>query len=68
MTTRPSGLSKSEANLARNLLGAKPAEIISPVSSNTRSLMARPSALGPLYMVDMPLTSRKASSTDKGSM
>ena len=68
MTTRPSGLSKSEANLARYLLGAKPAEIISPVFSNTRSLMARPSALGPLYMVDMPLTSRKASSIDRGSM
>ena len=68
MTTRPSGLSKSDANLARNLFGASPAEIIRPVSSNTRSLMALPSAFGPLYMVDIPLTSRKASSIDRGSM
>ena len=32
MTNRPSGLFQSEAILARNLLGATPAEAVSPVS------------------------------------
>ena len=68
MTTKPSGLSKSDASLARNLFGAKPAEMMSPVSANTRSLIARPKALGPVNLWVIPVTSKKASSNDNGSI
>lgn len=65
--TQPSGLPRSPASLARNLLGATPTEATRPVSARTRALMARAiSGAGP-NSPSQPRTSRNASSRLSGS-
>ena len=67
MTVRPSGFFHAEAILARNLLGATPADAVNPIVSRiwtfSRCATTRPSASPHAFSV----TSRYASSSDSGS-
>ena len=65
--TSPSGLSRSEATLAMNLLAARPAEAVRPVSRLIRALIARAASGGGPHSVEVPVRSMKASSTETGS-
>ena len=66
-TTSPSGLSRSEATFAMNLLAARPAEAVRPVSRLMRALIARTASYGGPHSVSVPVRSMKASSTETGS-
>src|SRR4051812_23634856 len=67
MTNRPSGLRQSEAILARNLFGATPAEAVSCSSSRICSRMVRATSVAAGRPVLLWVTSRYASSRDRGS-
>ncbi len=67
-TVSPSGFSRSLASLARNLLHATPTDAVRPVSLRTSDLMRVAMACpSPKCFCD-PVTSRKASSMESGSM
>ena len=67
-TKSPSGLRQSLAIFARNLLGATPAETVSPSSSRTARRMASAMRVALPLKSTEPVTSRKASSRERGSM
>ena len=68
ITRKPRGLSRSEAILARNLLGARPTEAVIPSSVSIRFWRpARSAAGGARCSRSVPERSRKASSSDSGS-
>ena len=60
---KPSGFSKSEASLAKNLFGASPTDTVSPSSSLTRFFISLPAFSMDPYRPSVPVISRKASST-----
>ncbi len=66
-TTRPSGLRRSEATLAMNLLAASPAEAVSPVSPRMRRLISRTASGAGPNSDAVPVRSTNASSTETGS-
>ena len=66
-TTRPSGLRRSEAILATSLFAARPTEAVSEVAARRRSFRARAMASPGPRARRLPVTSRKASSIDRGS-
>ncbi|MPM44868.1 hypothetical protein SDC9_91550 [bioreactor metagenome] len=68
MITRPSGFSRSEANLAKNLLGAIPTEAVRPVFSFILVLIANPALAISSAIAVIPVISRKASSMESGSI
>ena len=67
ITEKPRGLSRSEAILARNLLGARPMETVSPVCASMRAwALARVTAGGAPCRRSVPDRSIQASSSDRG--
>ncbi len=66
-TVNPSGLSISEAIFATNLHGATPAETVKPVSFKTTCLIFFAISTGVPKRCAEPVTSKNASSMDKGS-
>ena len=69
ITEKPRGLSRSEATLARNLLCESPTEPVRPSSSYIRRISrASMTAGGAPWSRSVPERSRKASSSDRGSM
>ena len=66
-TTNPSGFSRSLAILARNLFGATPTEATSPRRSRISHLIVRPILTAGPNSGSLPVTSRNASSSDRGS-
>ena len=67
MTVRPSGLSQSEAIFARNLLGAAPADTVSPTSSRIHCFRRRATVVASGSPQAFRVTSRYASSSERGS-
>ena len=67
MVNWPSGLFQSEAILARNLLEAMPADIVTPISFLTRSLISVAMRVALPSASFVSVTSRKASSRESGS-
>ncbi len=63
----PSGLASPEASLATNFVGATPTEQVMPCSSAIVSRMRAPIRAGPPSRRIDPATSRKASSSERGS-
>ena len=66
-STSPSGFSRSEAIFATNLFGATPADAVSPTSSRIRALIRRAISTPVPWRAREPVTSRNASSRDRGS-
>ena len=66
-TSRPSGLHRAEASLARNIVLATPTEQVMPCSSATRARSHSPTLRGLPSRRCAPPTSRKASSRESGS-
>ncbi len=66
MTVSPSGLFKSDASLAKNLLGATPTEAVSPVWAWISALMLFAIVRASPNFLVAPVTSRNASSTETG--
>ena len=64
----PSGLFQSEAIFARNLFGAIPAEIVIPTRSFTFCLISLAIRVALPSRWSLLVTSKKASSRDKGSI
>ena len=67
MTVSPSGLSQSDAILARNLLGATPADTVRPVSSRIHRLSRLATVVASGSPQLFSVTSRYASSSESGS-
>ena len=65
--TKQSGLSKSEASLARNLLGASPTEAVRSVCSLISAFIFLPIVSADPNSLMQPVTSRNASSILIGS-
>ncbi len=66
-TSTPSGLARSLASLARNLVEATPTDRHSPLSASTRRRMVAAIAAGAPSMRRAPATSMNASSIDSCS-
>ena len=66
-TSRPSGLQRDDASLARNFVGATPTEQVIPCSSAMRARIHSPIQPGRPRRRRAPDTSRNASSSDSGS-
>ncbi len=67
ITEKPRGLSRSDAILARNLLGARPIDTVMPTSRSISPwTRARTKAAGPPCRRSQPLRSSQASSSDRG--
>jgi hypothetical protein len=67
ITEKPRGLSRSEAILARTLLGARPMETVMPTSASISAwTLASARAGQPLLIRSVPDRSSQASSSDRG--
>ena len=67
MTVRPSGLCQPDAIFARNLLGATPADAVSDVASRIASFRRLATRIPSASPHEFSVTSRYASSSDRGS-
>ena len=67
ITVRPSGFFQPDAIFARNLLGATPADAVSPVSSRMRVFSRLATVIPSVSPHAFSVTSRYASSSDSGS-
>ncbi len=66
-TTSPSGLRRSDATFATNLLAATPTDAVSRSDAAMRALIARATAGPSPWSPSVPVTSRNASSMETGS-
>ncbi len=67
ITVSPSGLSISDPSFASSLLCETPTEAVSPVRSRIRCLISRAMSSPPPNRPMLPVTSRKASSSESPS-